>query len=152
MPARSILIRSLRTTPHSIFTHAVRSRYLTTANSPVEPGSPLTNPPSPTKSQSWLTRKVKSSPTALKIFLKVAKALGYGSPQQVTARRALALYRELCTVRADEESAFWTTGEFHLRSCFTKDHFPSTSWPQWATTIDRNITLKSTILPAIIKE
>lgn len=114
MAARSALARALRNTRHAAFKRAIiRVRYLTTSNSPVQPNSLLTNTSPPSKPQSWLTRKVKASPTALNIFLKVAKVLGYGSPQQVTARRALALYRELCTVRADAESVFWTTGKSH---------------------------------------
>ncbi|KAH7914937.1 hypothetical protein BJ138DRAFT_1078570 [Hygrophoropsis aurantiaca] len=58
-------------------------------------------------SQSWLTKKVRSSPALLALFLGAARALGYGSPQQLANRRALALYNEFCAQRADEEAVFW---------------------------------------------
>jgi cytochrome b pre-mRNA-processing protein 3 len=58
-----------------------------------------------------LTRTVESSPTALRIFLKVTNVLGYGSAKQVAGRRSLVLYEQLCAPRADEEAAFWQDGE-----------------------------------------
>jgi hypothetical protein len=74
---------------------------------------PNSNPPSqssPQRKQSWLTTKVKSSPLLLSVFLSVARALGYGSPQQFANRRALHLYNSLCATRADQDSAFWREG------------------------------------------
>ena len=47
---------------------------------------------------------------AMQVFLKVFGALGYGSSRQIAARRALALYEQLCTGRAEEDSAFWAKG------------------------------------------
>ena len=43
-------------------------------------------------------------------FLKVFGALGYGSSKQIAARRALALYEQLCAGRAEEDSVFWAKG------------------------------------------
>ncbi|THH20503.1 hypothetical protein EW146_g878 [Bondarzewia mesenterica] len=57
--------------------------------------------------QSWFTRQLKKSPTAMRIFLKVFGSLGYASSKQVSARRALVLYKELCAGRAEEEESFW---------------------------------------------
>jgi hypothetical protein len=65
--------------------------------------------------QSWLTRKLKQSPTAMRAFLKVFGALGYGSSRQVAARRALALYDQLCAGRAEEDRGFWAEGA-HART------------------------------------
>ncbi|KAH7886797.1 hypothetical protein F5I97DRAFT_1793028, partial [Phlebopus sp. FC_14] len=62
--------------------------------------------PSP-REQSWLTQKVRSSPVLYAIFLGVARALGYGSPQQFANRRALHMYNTLCATRADQEANFW---------------------------------------------
>src|ERR1700729_2360466 len=113
MATRSVLIRSLRYTRNPAFTPFFRLRYrsLATSNTPPESGSP-NSPPAPPKQKSWLTRKLDSSPTAKRIFIKLANAMGYGSPKQVAGRRAFNLYQDLCVGRADEESAFWMTGKF----------------------------------------
>lgn len=111
MVARYMLARSLRNARSPIFAQTLRPRYLATSNTPATASTSSPNPATPRRQESWLTRKVRSSPTALKYFLKVAKALGYASPQQVAARRALFLYRDICAIRADEESAFWQNGE-----------------------------------------
>jgi hypothetical protein len=50
--------------------------------------------------------------------VKIANAMGYGSPKQVAGRRAFNMYQDLCVRRADEESAFWTTGKFGSQSYF----------------------------------
>ncbi|EIW77645.1 hypothetical protein CONPUDRAFT_108902 [Coniophora puteana RWD-64-598 SS2] len=65
------------------------------------------NSPLPKQEDSWLTKQVKASPAMKSVFLLAARALGYGSPQQFSNRRALALYNTLCATRVDEESAFW---------------------------------------------
>ena len=46
----------------------------------------------------------------MKVFLKTFGALGYGSSRQVAARRALALYEQLCAGRAEEDREFWAQG------------------------------------------
>lgn len=45
-------------------------------------------------------------------FLRIARLLGYGSPQQIAARRTLALYEVTCSGRAEEEAEFWREREF----------------------------------------
>ena len=102
-----LIARSLKHIRKPVFTQNARPRYLTTSNAPPNAQSGTTPP----RQQNWLTRQVKASPVALKYFLKVASLMGYTSPQQIAARRALYIYREICAVRADEESAFWTRGE-----------------------------------------
>jgi cytochrome b pre-mRNA-processing protein 3 len=74
------------------------------------PSKPYQHEKESTREPSWLTRKLKQSPTAMRAFLKVFSALGYGSSKQIAARRALALYEQLCSGRADEDSAFWAEG------------------------------------------
>ena len=118
MVVRSIITRSLKHTQTPVFTQNVRLRYLTTSNTRPKAQSDTTPP----RQQNWLTRQVKSSPTALKYFLKVARLMGYISPQQIAARRALYIYREICAVKADEDSEFWTRGECHRILALLRDH------------------------------
>lgn len=47
----------------------------------------------------------------MKAFTAVTNILGYGSPKQIAARRALLLYQHLCCVRAEEQREFWLHGE-----------------------------------------
>ena len=51
---------------------------------------------------------------AMRVFLKVFGGLGYGSSKQIAARRALALYEQLCSGRADEDNAFWAEGMYAI--------------------------------------
>lgn len=74
------------------------------------PSKPYQHEKESTREPSWLTHKLKQSPMAMRAFLKVFGALGYGSSKQIAARRALALYEQLCSGRADEDSAFWAEG------------------------------------------
>jgi hypothetical protein len=46
----------------------------------------------------------------MRTFLRVFGAMGYGSSRQIAARRALALYEQLCTGRAEEDRQFWAEG------------------------------------------
>jgi cytochrome b pre-mRNA-processing protein 3 len=46
----------------------------------------------------------------MRVFLKIFGALGYGSSRQVAARRALALYQQLCASREEEDREFWAKG------------------------------------------
>lgn len=43
----------------------------------------------------------------MNVFMRFSRLLGYGSPKQLAARRALALYRGVCVNKADEEQKFW---------------------------------------------
>ena len=74
------------------------------------PTKPYEHQKAPAREQSWLTRKLKQSPTAMRAFLRVFGAMGYGSSRQIAARRALALYEQLCAGRAEEDRQFWAEG------------------------------------------
>jgi cytochrome b pre-mRNA-processing protein 3 len=78
------------------------------------PTKPYEHEKGPKREPSWLTRKLKQSPIALRAFLRVFGALGYGSKRQVAARRALGLYEQLCAERAEEDHRFWAEGARHF--------------------------------------
>jgi hypothetical protein len=78
------------------------------------PSKPYQHEKESMREPSWLTRRLKQSPMAMGAFLKVFGALGYGSSKQIAARRALALYEQLCSGRADEDSAFWAEGMYAI--------------------------------------
>jgi hypothetical protein len=91
--------------------HALRSYASVPAPKPTPgPTKPYQHEKAQLPEQSWLTRKLKQSPVAMRVFLKVFGALGYGSSRQVAARRSLALYQQLCAGRTDEDSEFWAKG------------------------------------------
>jgi hypothetical protein len=91
--------------------HALRSYASVPSQRPTPgPTKPYQHENAPPPEQSWLTRKLKQSPVAMQVFLKVFGALGYGSSRQVAARRSLALYQQLCAGRADEDREFWAKG------------------------------------------
>lgn len=83
--------------------------------------SPTPPPPSapPKRQKTWLTRKLEGSPIALSALRGLGRILGYGSPEQIAGRRTFVLYKQLCAVRPDEESAFWQNGEW---CTFTHTH------------------------------
>ncbi|KAH7919926.1 hypothetical protein BV22DRAFT_1040463 [Leucogyrophana mollusca] len=96
--------------------------------------SNMTPGPAPTSpQQSWLTKKVKSSPALLSVFLGVARVLGYGSPQQLANRRALYLYNSFCASRADEQAQFWRN-ECALPATF-QSWFTITNLHVWLLTV-----------------
>jgi hypothetical protein len=74
------------------------------------PTKPYEHEKAPKREQSWLTRKLKQSPIAMRAFLRVFGALGYGSSRQIAARRARALYEQLCAGRVEEDRPFWAKG------------------------------------------
>jgi len=91
--------------------HALRPYASAPAPKPIPgPSNPYEHEKAPPREQSWLTRKLKQSPTAMRAFLRVFGALGYGNSRQVAARRALGLYEQLCTGRAEEDRRFWAEG------------------------------------------
>ena len=114
MLARSILARHLH--QHSVCSVALRAASTATKPKPIPPKTEtetaFTEAPTPSSPppQSWLTRQVKASPTAKKAFLGMATLLGYNSAKQVAARRAHAMYQQLCAVRGDEDKLFWQEG------------------------------------------
>ena len=103
MVIRSIFVHQLRNCQASS-RHGVR--FMAAQHSPKNAPQP------PTRAKSWLTRKVESSPSAMKIFLKLTNLLGYGSPKQVAGRRAFALYDQVCAVKPDQDRSFWQDGVF----------------------------------------
>ncbi|KAH9989047.1 hypothetical protein BJV74DRAFT_773193 [Russula compacta] len=102
------------------------------------PTKPYQHQKGPTREQSWLTRKLKQSPLAMRAFLRVFGALGYGSSRQVAARRALALYEQLCAGRAEEDREFWA------KEC----HLPPT-FQSWFTVTNLHVWMLTTRLRAL---
>ncbi|EAU81748.1 hypothetical protein CC1G_12129 [Coprinopsis cinerea okayama7 len=106
-----------------------------------------TKPPTKTttaatqQEKSWLTKQVQASPVAKKVFLGLARVLGYGSPKQNAARRAFALYEEVCAVRADEDKEFWQQG------CYLPPTFQS-----WFTITNLHIWMLTVRLRALPPE
>ena len=64
--------------------------------------------------RSWAVQKIRANPVALKIVRALGRAMGYGSSKQVAGRRTLAMYEQVCAIKASEDRVFWQ-GE----------HFPS---------------------------
>ncbi|KAI0056044.1 hypothetical protein BV25DRAFT_1814747 [Artomyces pyxidatus] len=102
------------------------------------PSKPYHHEKPPPPPQTWLTRKLNKSPTAMRVFLKVFGALGYASPKQVAARRALVMYEQLCAGRAEEEKEFWH------RDC----HLPPT-FQSWFTVTNLHVWILTTRLRAL---
>lgn len=50
----------------------------------------------------------------MKLFLNMMSVFGYGSVKQIAARRALNIYDQHCSGKAEEEKEFWRDGEFFL--------------------------------------
>jgi cytochrome b pre-mRNA-processing protein 3 len=101
-----------------LYAHTIRPYVSAPGHTPKPtpgPLKPYQHEKEPTREPSWLTHKLKQSPVAMRAFLKVFGVLGYGSPKQIAARRALALYEQLCSGRADEDSTFWTEGMCAIR-------------------------------------
>ncbi|KAH9980903.1 hypothetical protein BGW80DRAFT_298760 [Lactifluus volemus] len=108
-PSHRILIRHI--------SHGLRSYTSSSSPKPIPgPTKPYRHEKAPTPEQTWLTRKLKQSPTAMRVFLKIFGALGYGSSRQVAAWRALALYQQLCASREEEDREFWAKGPARPRS------------------------------------
>lgn len=63
-----------------------------------------------TREPTWLTKQLQASPTAMKVFLALTRAMGYGSPKQVAGQRVFAIYEDVCAVRPDEDKEFWQNG------------------------------------------
>jgi cytochrome b pre-mRNA-processing protein 3 len=69
-------------------------------------------PPIPPRSpESWLTRYIKKSPAAKRVFMAVVGAMGYNSPKQVAGRQAFMMYERLCVPKPQEDREFWQEGE-----------------------------------------
>lgn len=126
MLPRAVLLRRLRAPNASAhLLSSLRPQRLTSGALKFSSSAPTSNETKPSTSQSskvsksvpeseqqasWLTRKVESSPAAKKVFLGLAKALGYGSPKQLAARRAFVLYEKIAATRPEGDVAFWQNG------------------------------------------
>ena len=65
--------------------------------------------------RSWVVQKIRANPIAFKVVRALARAMGYGSTKQVAGRRTLAMYEQVCAIKASEDRVFWQEGE-HLPS------------------------------------
>jgi len=61
--------------------------------------------------QSRVVQKIRANPIAFKIVRAIARAMGYGSTKQVAGRRTLAMYEQVCAIKASEDRVFWQ-GEY----------------------------------------
>ena len=121
MVARSILARRLR----HFGAQRILYRAVSTSQAPKTlPEKPSTSStpsqqPDPPRQRSWLTEKVRASPTAKKFFLGLATLMGYNTPKQLAARRSLAMYEKVCVPQADVDQQFWQQGmrQYHAAAC-----------------------------------
>ncbi|KAI0045375.1 hypothetical protein FA95DRAFT_1561176 [Auriscalpium vulgare] len=102
------------------------------------PSKPYRHEKAPPPPQAWLTRQLKQSPMAMRVFMKLFGALGYSSPKQIAARRALAMYEQLCARRAEEEKEFWS------RDCYLPPTFQT-----WFTITNLHVWMLTTRLRAL---
>lgn len=84
-------------------------RTLATPTGPTKPYHHEKPPPPP---PTWLTVQLRKNPLAMKLFLNMMSIFGYGSQKQIAARRALNIYDQHCSGKAEEEKEFWRDGEF----------------------------------------
>ncbi|KAG6809237.1 hypothetical protein H0H92_001062 [Tricholoma furcatifolium] len=105
---------SLRLASRSHFLHRPLLARLASTNAKRLPSAPKSQTQAqgqaqqpPAQPTSWLTRKVKASPAAMKFFLNLTNVMGYGSTKQVAGRRAFALYERVVAVTPDTDAAFW---------------------------------------------
>lgn len=78
---------------------------------------PETPPPTPSSKpyqhektepeRSWVVQKIRANPVAFRIVRALSRAMGYGSTRQVAGRRTLAMYEQVCAVKASEDRVFW---------------------------------------------
>jgi len=66
--------------------------------------------------RSRLVQKIRANPIAFKIVRALGRAMGYGSTRQVAGRRTLAMYEQVCAIKASEDRVFWQ-GEHLLLVC-----------------------------------
>ncbi|OSD02203.1 hypothetical protein PYCCODRAFT_1445165 [Trametes coccinea BRFM310] len=83
--------------------------------------------------RTWLTKAIRQSPAAKRVFLSIAGLLGYGSPKQYAGRRAFNMYSDICISRPDDEAAFWKQ-ECHLPPTF-QSWFTVTNLHVWLLTV-----------------
>ncbi|KAI0791148.1 hypothetical protein C8Q75DRAFT_716400 [Abortiporus biennis] len=137
MVPRSILAHRLRHPQLPLSSLVLRAGLATPPSTPLKPLTgplkPYEHKKPPPPPQSWLTRKLKENPAALRAFLGFSTLLGYGSAKQVAGRRAYFLYDRLCAVKAEEEKDFWQS-ECHLPPTF-QSWFSVTNLHVWLLTV-----------------
>jgi cytochrome b pre-mRNA-processing protein 3 len=57
-----------------------------------------------------VVQRIRANPVAFKIVRALSRALGYGSTKQVAGRRTLAMYEQVCAIKASEDRVFWQEG------------------------------------------
>ena len=57
--------------------------------------------------RSWVVQKIRANPIAFRVVRALGRALGYGSTKQVAGRRTLAMYEQVCAIKASEDRVFW---------------------------------------------
>lgn len=113
MVARALLLRQLRHANRLSVSLPARCYAQKVESAPQPPQPKKVDPspqPQPQQHQSWLTRKIKSSPRWRKLFFQFTNLLGYGSPKQVAGRRAFFLYERVVAVTPDADTHFWQQG------------------------------------------
>ncbi|KIL66763.1 hypothetical protein M378DRAFT_160247 [Amanita muscaria Koide BX008] len=127
---RSVLLHHLRRSHRLPISPKHITRCLSSPSSNTLKSS--SNPSSPQRDKSWLTRQVETSPTAKAVFKALATVLGYSTNKQVAGRRAFVLYRNVCAVKPDEEREFWQN-DCHLPPTF-QSWFTVTNFHVWLLT------------------
>jgi hypothetical protein len=116
MYAQRLAQRRLATVHWAAALRVQRFRRLTTVSPPPETPqpSPSSKPYRYEKAEperSWVVQKIRANPVALKIVRALGRAMGYGSTKQVAGRRTLAMYEQVCAIKASEDRVFWQ-GEY----------------------------------------
>ena len=122
---------------YRVASRAQQLRRLATA--PPPPETPQSTPsPNPYRyekaepERSWVVQKIRANPIAFKIVRALGRAMGYGSTKQVAGRRTLAMYEQVCAIKASEDRVFWQEGEL----------FPSVRWLSSHRLTPRRLSLR----------
>jgi cytochrome b pre-mRNA-processing protein 3 len=97
---------------YRVSSRARQLRRLATVSPPPETPRPIPSPKpyryeKPEQGRSWVVQKIRANPTALKVVRALSRAMGYGSSKQVAGRRTLAMYEQVCAIKASEDRVFW---------------------------------------------
>ena len=91
---------------------AQQLRRLATVPPPPKTAQPTPSPTpyryeKPELERSWVVQKIRVNPMALRIIRALSRTLGYGNTKQVAGRRTLAMYEQVCAIKALEDRVFW---------------------------------------------
>jgi hypothetical protein len=100
---------------YRVASRAQQLRRLASAPPPAPPPkTPQPAPPSKSyryekaePERSWVVQKIRANSTALNFVRALGRAMGYGSTKQVAGRRTLAMYEQVCAIKASEDRVFW---------------------------------------------